>query len=79
MKDLALIVDGNRGIYVPQQFAAMFASKFGLTPEQVSNLSNPNNDVYWETWEDVVNGTYNIDGNMYYLEEHDGDLFLVRV
>lgn len=49
---MLLLINDAHGIYVPK----MFADNYGqyLNEEQKKDLTSPDNEFYWETWEDVV-------------------------
>ena len=75
------IVDGCFGIYVPQRFARNYdPAAWGIKPEDAAILlAGPDEDYYWETWDDVLNYARHRDekGQEWSLEQ-DGDLFAVR-
>jgi hypothetical protein len=50
---LILLVDSHHGVFIPQIFAEQFADL--LTQEQAKDLSSPENEFYFEAWEDVLN------------------------
>lgn len=81
MENMFCLIDGNRGIYIPQQFVKIWGpfSK-GITDNQMQILlSGPDNNDYWDTWIDVVdNVVFLFDGERHTLYE-DGDLFAVPV
>lgn len=71
---LELLVDSHHGVYIPKIFSEMFPQF--LTEQQISDLSGPDNEFYWETWEDVLNMEITNDkGEKFYLMQSDGDLF----
>ena len=73
-----LLVSSSYGIYTPQTFSEWFPSY--LTDEQKADLSNPDNEFYWETWKDVLDNTIIKDdlGNEFYLmESEDCDLWAI--
>lgn len=86
---MVLLIDGNRGVYIPQVFAEYaLANEFPIAGLEFTNreqflvdlvpLSKGPGDttLYWEIWEDVVsNATFHLDGQTLYLVE-DGDLWL---
>lgn len=76
-----LLLDGNRGEYLPQAFARMFnPSKMrGLNPEDIAIInSGPTRDeTYWEAWDNIIKKvTFEEEGNTYRLH-HDQDLFAI--
>lgn len=82
MRNVNLILDSARGQFIPRDFVQGFkVSKFsGISPEDVQELQNPENENYWETWESVLNNASYLhdDGRLFTLH-HDGDLFLICV
>ena len=75
------IVDGDRGIYVPQFFAERYdMSAWHVSPEDVEIiLAGPYHEFYWETWDDVLRSAYYVDKNgTRFTLEQDNDLFAVR-
>ena len=80
-QDSVLLLDGNRGIYVPQAFAETMNRDHisGVSPEQWAILeAGPDHEWYWETWADVESGAVLNDpdhGEMYLHQ--DGDLWAI--
>lgn len=75
------ILDGARGIYIPQAFAQNFDVKeWGIGEEDEKILlDGPDNELYWEVWDDVVRNAVYDDpqtGTLWNLYQ-DGDLFAV--
>lgn len=76
-----LLIDANRGIYIPQVFAQHYARHL-QNLEQLQEdinilLEGPENKEYWEAWEEVEReGIINIDGEACYLFE-SGDLWAI--
>ena len=72
------LLDSARGIYIPQAFAEQFsADEWGIGAEEFEILlAGPDNELYWETWDDVLHNAEYIDpkGNKYRLHQDD-DLF----
>ena len=78
---LTLLLDSNRGVYIPQNFTEQFDLKqfnITLTEWQKESLSDINNEWYWDAWNSVLdNASYtDVNGNKHFLH-HDGDLWLV--
>ena len=75
---LILLVDSHHGIYIPQIFSEQFADL--LTTEQAKDLSNPDNEFYWEAWEDVLSNIQVEDkkGNKYNIFQSE-DLWAIPV
>ena len=72
-----LFLDGNRGIYIPQQFAEAIdpADWTGINAEDLDVLrAGPDHDSYWDAWQDVLDHAETKDGRILW---QDGDLWLV--
>jgi len=69
-----LLIDSHHGIYIPQFFAEQFADQ--LTDEEKEDLSDPYNEYYWDTWDNVLNKIFIYEGKEFTLW-HDDDLWLV--
>lgn len=70
-----LLIDENRGIYIPQFFYNNFDfSKFNLKKEDFADLSSPDNEFYQEAWDELLADARMDDGSTL---EQDGDLWLV--
>lgn len=79
-----LWLDGNRGIYIPRDFAQCFIDRdksvSGVNAETWAILeSGPDHELYWDAWSAVLdNATVtDTDGTVYRLWQ-DGDLWLVE-
>ena len=77
-----VLIDGNRGIYIPRVFAQRYGQYCvkGLNEDDLKILlAGPDHMEYFEAWDNVV---YQIqflfDGQLCELSE-DGDLFAVLV
>lgn len=76
-----LLVDGNRGIYIPQHFARHWSGQTtGVAAEDWAQLlKGPEYEDYWEVWIGVCEGAIvTIDGGKYTLM-HSDDLWAVPV
>lgn len=79
MKKTVLLIDGAAGIYVPRNFYENFDfANWGLRLSDYSDLSDPENQHYWDAWADVLDNAKHVDedGTVWMLEQ-DGDLFAV--
>lgn len=80
MKAIELLLDSNRGIYLPQGFAAdIDTSKFdGIEADDLRTLQlGPDAEFYWDAWTAILDhAEYKSDGNTWRLHQ-DGDLFMV--
>lgn len=80
MNAIELLLDSNRGIYIPQYFAEdIDVSKFrGIDAEDLAVLrEGPDAEWYWEAWENVLNGAEYQEKEFTYQLHHDGDLWLI--
>ena len=84
MKDnVILLLSDARGIYIPRDFASDFNfgedGWQGVSQEDREDLSDPENEWYWEMWDKVLSNAHYIDelsGKVYHLYQ-DGDLWAV--
>lgn len=77
-----LLLDGNRGIYIPQHFCEDFnLDMYGLAPgdEDVAICKEgPDHEQYWDAWDSIQNkAKVTEDGHTWTLYQN-GDLWLVR-
>lgn len=75
-----LLVDSHHGIYIPQIFAEGYSCRLTkpLTEEQVNDLKLPENEFYWETWDDVLNMTIKDDNGIEHsIIQNDGDVWAI--
>ena len=74
------IVDGCFGIYIPRTFARDFNLRdWGISElDEGVLLNGPKHELYWETWDRVLNDAkIIIDGETWKLAQDDS-LFAVR-
>lgn len=80
MNNVILFAEDNRGIFIPQHFAESINRDFvtGVDSEQWTILeAGPEHELYWDVWDEVMNGAVvSKDGREYTLYQ-DGDLFLI--
>ena len=83
MANTLLILDSNRGIYIPQAFALKFGDFLGswsnVNQDDLDTLlEGPDHEWYWEAWQNICdNAEYmGSDGAKYSLYQ-DGDVWLV--
>ena len=81
MWGMTLLVDSNRGVYVPQHFAEHRASDgWTVSPEHLAILrADPGEcSFYWDVWATVLDGATYTDhlGNTWWLCQ-DGDLWAI--
>ena len=70
-----LLIDSHHGVYIPKFFAESEHGKL-LTDNERKELSNPESEHYWDTWDDVLNSTFTINGVECILW-HDEDLWAI--
>lgn len=77
---IILFCDSSSGVYIPQRFANEIKRDCvtGISDDNYDDLLDPNNELYWDTWELVCNNAEITDhnGNKYSLH-YDGDLWLL--
>jgi hypothetical protein len=69
MSTIELLLDDARGIYIPQAFAECFdLDAWHVSPDDAAILAQgPEHDLYWDTWQDVLD-------NAYYMANGQSDL-----
>ena len=86
--DKLLLIDENRGLYIPQQFVKTYGPNvMGYNPQSIDDLNEdlniclygPDHDLYSEAWSQLLaTAKLTIEGKQYTLEQ-DGDLWAVPV
>lgn len=80
LSNAKLYADSNRGIYIPKYFADSVdrACLSGVSTETLAELSDPDNEGYWDAWARVLDDAVlcDHDGTHYRLWQ-DGDLWLI--
>lgn len=73
------LLDGNRGIYMPQDFATNFVEWQGVEHSDIEVLRRgPESQYYWDSWCSVLmNAHYTDDEGTTWELWQDGDLFAV--
>ena len=75
------ILDGCRGIYIPQDFAREILTDDwkGVSEEQTNVLeTGPEHEFYWEVWDEVLDSaSIRLPDGLWTLYQ-DGDLFLIH-
>ena len=83
---ISLLLDDARGIYIPQAFYNHFDFlSWGLKSDDYMELSDPNNENYWEVWDTLLREAEYHEapkqgeaiGHVWHLEQ-DGSLFAIR-
>ena len=82
LKIEALLLDGNRGVYIPQIFLESYGHLFDLSSISEEDLQSIKNGVddeyYWQAWESILdNATLKEDSNKFLSQ--DDDLWLVSI
>lgn len=76
---MKLLIPDTYGIYIPNHFWAHFDFKeWNLKKTDYLELSDPNDDNYWEAWADLLDNAHHTDQNgKKWLLYQDGDLFTI--
>lgn len=77
-RSVVCILDSARGVYIPQNFVELFnASEWGISDKDKNILlQGPENEWYWETWDEVLdNAEYTDENGHEYRLHQDGDLW----
>jgi hypothetical protein len=77
-----LLLDSNRGVYIPQNFCQEFKLKeFGLSDDDKdvkTCLNGPDDEWYWEAWYAVMDKAVIRRDEHEWRVYHSGDVWLVR-
>lgn len=83
MQAVEHLLDSARGIYIPRDFYQLYCKDMesvfdGLNTVSMTELDNPENEFYWDTWNDALDRlSYTCpEGNVFKLYQ-DGDLWLI--
>lgn len=76
---MELLLDENRGIYIPQVFCKQLDCKAitwytGMETDIQLCLDGPDNEYYWDAWENILHNLTFIDGSTLH---HEGDLWVL--
>lgn len=79
MNAIEILLDGSRGIYIPQNFAEKFDLRLwsNIDEDDIETIAKGphDNEWYWEAWQDILdNAQYKYQGRTWHLWQ-DGDLF----
>ena len=77
--DIVLLFSDARGIYIPRDFAETDIAKAHLSKEDLAILGDPDNEAYWETWDEVMNMTFTDKEGQVWIPHQDGDLWMIPV
>ena len=85
-----LLVDSHNGVYTPKCFKENYDSviagqmvggekqiELNVDAETWEDISDPNNEYYWESWELILNNTIIISGGERYYLNHEEDLWAI--
>lgn len=78
---MQLICDSHHGIYCPQiTLQSLIPEIVAQLPQDAvkSVLYGPDEWMYWESWEDILNQTFTFEGKTYRLEQDD-DVWMLEV
>lgn len=80
MDTIKLLIDEAAGIYIPRNFYENFdMPTWGLNINYFLDLSHPDNEFYWEAWDEALaQATYLDDDGHTWTLYQDGSLFAVR-
>ena len=73
-KECVCLIDGNRGIYIPNSFYKNFDfGAWNLNKEDYKELENIEDLNYWEAWDDLIERAYHVDddGKTWHLYQDD--------
>ena len=76
-KGCQLLLSDVRGIYIPRDFAEGFDLVAWHIDFDVSALSDPESELYWDTWQRVLNEAYLLKGEHTFTLHQDGDLWAI--
>ena len=79
-KKIEVLLDGARGIYIPQNFVECFyMSEWGVSDVDRQILEQgPDDELYWEAWDTVLRESeYTDENGITWNLYQDGDLFAV--
>ena len=75
-----ILLCDSRGIYIPKNFYDDFdLPAWGIDKDKFTALSDPDNEWYWEAWNDLITKAKYTDalGHTWTLQQ-EGDLFAYR-
>ena len=79
MSGIQLLLSDARGVYIPRDFCQNFdLCQWHTKKDYQDILSNPNNEFYWDYWDELLSNAYFVDelGNKWELYQ-DGDLWAI--
>jgi hypothetical protein len=74
------LVDNHFGVFIPQVFMERYGYLVNdrLTEEMKQDLTNPNNEYYWDAWETIDGLVVTYEGKNYSIV-HIEDLWLIPI
>ena len=81
---MVLLLSDSRGIYIPKDFTNGFENWQGLSDDDREILANPENELYWDVWQEVLDNAFFVAKDEPNLLEgkwtlyQDGDLWAVH-
>ena len=79
MNGIQLLLSDARGVYIPRDFCQNFdLDKWHVDNKYIHLLSSPDNEFYWDYWDELLSKAYCIDdsNNKWELYQ-DGDLWAI--
>lgn len=78
------LLDGNRGIYLPQSFTDHFdATRWNIdisSDDFAALVNGPDDEYYWEAWDTIICNARCLDtSGVTWCLVQDGDLFAVAI
>jgi len=80
MEHRRILISESAGIYIPRNFYEHFDfGSWGLNISEFKDLSSPDNENYWEAWQDLLDTAEHTDEQgMIWRLEQDGDLWAIN-
>ena len=73
-----LLLNGARGIYIPRDFVDAYNPKeWHLSAENIADLSDPDNEYYWDAWNTVLTNAYCYHAGAKWTLWQDSDLWAI--
>ena len=86
MEERILLIGSGYGAYIPRDFSeydyVIINGKqypIELNADDYAELSSPDNELYWDTWDRILNNTVFETPEGSYVLEHNEDLWLVKL
>lgn len=73
-----LLLSDAHGQYIPKVFYESFdLEKWNIKAEDCQELSDPENELYWDAWQELLNDAYCINNDKKYTLYQNSDLYAV--